>query len=105
MAVAATASVAATPNQRMNLTEAATTTLDPKVNMGSSLNWGIFLGPQDSTAPFEEKDPKRDPNLEIYPFELKGASLIVSASSRPSSSSASSSFTLSFSYKQQHHLE
>ena len=38
--------------------------------MGSSLNWGPFLGPVIVRHNYE-KGPKRDPSLENYPYRIR----------------------------------
>ena len=47
-------------------------------NMGSSLNYGPFLGPNIVRHPYK-KDPKRDPNLENYPYVYHTYSLHCSS--------------------------
>ena len=45
------------------------------IGVTSSLKQAPFLGPENSTAAFYKKDPKRDPNLENYPLILASATL------------------------------
>ena len=58
------------------------------MHVGSSLNWGPFLGPPKSTESYTtllHQDPKRDQNLERYPCDgavCCGEAALLKAESR-----------------------